>query len=57
MSLSNLFLIQRQHLSRHEKYPHIVNVETEKSTSVVADEVHDESRVSSGSSKLDFEGI
>ncbi|KAH1124909.1 hypothetical protein GYH30_014515 [Glycine max] len=48
-------LPKRRHLSRHEKYPHIVNVETEKSTSVVADEVHDESKVSSGSSKLDFE--
>ena len=56
MSLSNLFLIQRQHLSRHEKYPHIVNVETTKSTSV-ADEVPDESKVSCGSSKLDYEGI
>ncbi|KAG5034410.1 hypothetical protein JHK87_009320 [Glycine soja] len=47
-------LPKRQHLSRHEKYPHIVNVETTKSTSV-ADEVPDESKVSSGSSKLDYE--
>ena len=43
-------------LKKNKRVP-LVNVETEKSTSVVADEVHDESRVSSGSSKLDFEGI
>ncbi|KAK7410406.1 hypothetical protein VNO78_01166 [Psophocarpus tetragonolobus] len=47
-------LPKRRHLSRHEKYPHIVNVETAKSTSV-ADEGPHESKVSSGSSKLDFE--
>ncbi|XP_061369596.1 putative lipase ROG1 isoform X2 [Gastrolobium bilobum] len=43
-----------KHLSRHEKYPHIVNVETATSTSV-PEEVTTESKVSSGSGKLDME--
>lgn len=48
-------LPKRRHLSRHENYPHIVNVETAKSASVVAEEVPAESKLSSGSSKVDFE--
>ncbi|WVZ21695.1 hypothetical protein V8G54_009017 [Vigna mungo] len=49
-------LPKRRHLSRHEKYPHIVNVETAKS-SCVAEEVPAECKLSSESSKLDSEGI
>nr|KYP70138.1 Putative lipase ROG1 [Cajanus cajan] len=47
-------LPKRRHLARHEKYRHIVNIETAKSNSV-AEDVPVESKVSSGSSKLDFE--
>ncbi|TKY74517.1 lipase ROG [Spatholobus suberectus] len=47
-------LPKRRHLSRHENYPHIVNVETAKST-CIAEEVPAESKMSSGSSKLDLE--
>lgn len=47
-------LPKRRHLSRHEKYPHIVNIETAKSASV-AEEVPAESKVSSGSTKVDLE--
>ncbi|KAF7830088.1 putative lipase ROG1 [Senna tora] len=44
---------QHQHLSRHEKYPHIVNVEIAKST-LVSEEVLDETSVN-GSDKFDLE--
>ncbi|KAL9313486.1 hypothetical protein ACSQ67_018938 [Phaseolus vulgaris] len=47
-------LPKRRHLSRHEKYPHIVYVETAKS-SCVAEEVPAESKLSSASGKLDSE--
>ncbi|XP_027904307.1 putative lipase YDR444W [Vigna unguiculata] len=47
-------LPKRRHLSRHEKYPHIVNVETAKS-SCVTEDVPAESKLSNGSSKLDSE--
>ncbi|AES73903.2 putative alpha/Beta hydrolase [Medicago truncatula] len=44
-----------RHFKRHEKYLHIVNVETTKPTSVFPEEVPSESKVSSGSGKIDFE--
>ncbi|KAK7351516.1 hypothetical protein VNO77_11036 [Canavalia gladiata] len=47
-------LPKRRHLSRHEKYPHIVNVETANFTPV-NEEAPTESKVSSGSSKIDME--
>ncbi|KAK2446302.1 alpha/beta-Hydrolases superfamily protein [Trifolium repens] len=47
-------LPKRRNFKRHEKYPHIVNVETAKPTSV-PEEVACESKVSNGSSKVDFE--
>ncbi|KAJ1409790.1 hypothetical protein SESBI_22416 [Sesbania bispinosa] len=48
-------LPKRRHLSRHEEYPHIVNIETANYISV-PEEVPTESKLSSGSSKLDLEG-
>ncbi|XP_004501086.1 putative lipase C4A8.10 isoform X1 [Cicer arietinum] len=50
-------LPKRQHLQRNKNYPHIVNVETAKPTSVssVADQVPSESKVSSGLGKIDLE--
>ncbi|XP_027356310.1 putative lipase YDR444W [Abrus precatorius] len=47
-------LPKRRNLSRHEKYPHIVNVETARSISI-AEEVPIESEVSNRSSKVDME--
>ncbi|GAU14282.1 hypothetical protein TSUD_308420 [Trifolium subterraneum] len=49
-------LPKRRNFKRHEKYPHIVNVETAKPTSI-PEEVPCESKVGSGSSKIDLEGI
>ncbi|XP_057434828.1 uncharacterized protein LOC130727651 isoform X2 [Lotus japonicus] len=47
-------LPKRRHLSRHEDYPHIVNVEPAKPISVPV-EVPTEPEVNSGSSKIDWE--
>ncbi|KAK7311745.1 hypothetical protein RJT34_10072 [Clitoria ternatea] len=47
-------LPKRRHLTRHENYPHIVNVESAKSIHA-AEEVPTESKVSGESGKLDME--